>query len=228
MKKLMILVFVLSTLISCGPSESEIQERIDSAVQKTLEAETVNYEGIFYQFISGATTTAEIASDKQTESEVIYFLFEPLSNRFGSTELSEILISGPNELKMSRENRIKEEQYYLNWLNEWVSKNSVFLSKYSFGSKALGFRNTAVKFKNESFSTLNITGELTSDIQFQRIVMLNKEIEGYEKRLNKLVDIYQCSERASGIAYTSCINTNNLLMARNIWSPTEYLELTVK
>jgi len=226
MKKLMILVFVLSTLISCGPSESEIQERIDSAVQKKLEAETPEYQRIFNKFIgplAEGRTHEELLLKRWIGAQVKYFMLEPLSNRFGSTELSEILISGPNELKMSPENRIKEEQYFSNWLNEWYySHDLITTNSYN---QTLIFKNNAVEFKNQSFSTNNSVEGLTPDIQFQRIVFLNTQMEGFENRMATLLNLSigsKCCARTWEPGY------NTMIGFLSVRTPLEVLELIVQ
>ena len=231
MKKLMILVFVLSTLISCGPSESEIQERIDSAVQKKLEAETPEYQRIFNKFIGPLAESRmheQLLLEMWIGAQVKYFMVEPLSNRFGSTELSEILISGPNELKMSPENRIKEEQYFYNWLNEWFSNYQEIETKSK--SETLTFRNNAVKFKNQSFSTNNLVEGLTPDIQFQRIVFLNTQMEGFEKRTATLVSIFGgwkcCGGHQNDLLWN--IGYDSMIEFLSIRTPLEVFELAVK
>jgi len=235
MKKLMTLVIVLSTLISCGPSESEIQQRIDSAVkevvQQTVEAETPEYQRIFNKFIGPLAESRmheQLLLEMWIGAQVKYFMVEPLSNRFGSTELSEILISGPNELKMSPENRIKEEQYFYNWLNEWFSNYQEIETKSK--SETLTFRNNAVKFKNQSFSTNNLVEGLTPDIQFQRIVFLNTQMEGFEKRTATLVSIFGgwkcCGGHQNDLLWN--IGYDSMIEFLSIRTPLEVFELAVK
>ena len=187
--------------IAAGKAQEAGEELTDGEItgvpdisEEEFEAALPSYEDRFINEFnrrpgSGRFEYRSRIDELYNEADLLYYLTEPWENKpkfdYDPTEISESWNYG-EAMKLFPEDRIKEEDHYSKWVNQFFDKPEI--ARGNLGSAARSLRDNMNQFEGLPYD--QILSQSNADTSYQRMMFMNPATQGSGNRIATLVAAY--------------------------------------